>query len=423
MATETISGGEWLDRISIDASGLTFGSYLTFGGLLYENWNSQPYDSDAKKIILNFKSIEGSTIKYTEDDGENSYKAFLNILGTKTGTKFTVNFSESWADGEENSLDNITWSYKGDPRSKDDDFSYKFIDSSKKEAVDSGNVSTNSERQSTNIAFLNKDFEFQFIVSSNNVYTYDHSLQRKTLDLWTGTISKYIFKDKMENISISLSGKIVTDDVAGQTSVTAQNVLYENSDVKVSTKKFNQTVSKQEWDSIGDMGPETKSFELISANTASFSNFFLRGDNTITVKSRWGAVIDAGAGNDVVVGGAGDDILAGGAGKDSLTGGKGSDTFVFNIQDYDFRSPATVSPDIVKDFKASESDAIELNDFGTLTAFDKLADAIVANSDANVIYESSTGKLWYNFAGGEVALAGVVNFATIKGIPDAYWLE
>jgi Ca2+-binding RTX toxin-like protein len=54
------------------------------------------------------------------------------------------------------------------------------------------------------------------------------------------------------------------------------------------------------------------------------------GDDVIATK--WGAAqIYGGAGNDILVGGVGNDLLVGGAGNDDLTGGWGADVFLFSF--------------------------------------------------------------------------------------------
>ena len=145
--------------------------------------------------------------------------------------------------------------------------------------------------------------------------------------------------------------------------------------------------------------------------------------DTITITSTTGISIDAGAGNDKVIGGIGNDTITAGAGGDSLTGGKGNDTFILKKSDYDFTSAKTVLADTIADFKytASEKDTLTLDGFGDVDAYKSLALAKKAGSTANVIYESGTGKFWYN-EDGDSALVGAVLFANAKGIPDTYWI-
>ncbi|MHC8359043.1 retention module-containing protein [Pseudomonas sp. LS2P72] len=61
-----------------------------------------------------------------------------------------------------------------------------------------------------------------------------------------------------------------------------------------------------------------------------------------------------GTGTDALDGGAGNDTLLGGTGNDTLIGGLGGDTFVWKAGD--------TGSDVIKDFKASEGDRIDLRD-------------------------------------------------------------
>ncbi|MBV7552581.1 retention module-containing protein [Pseudomonas sp. PDM28] len=65
-------------------------------------------------------------------------------------------------------------------------------------------------------------------------------------------------------------------------------------------------------------------------------------------------ILLGGTGNDLLDGGDGNDILLGGKGNDTLTGGLGGDTFVWKAGD--------TGTDVIKDFKASEGDRIDLRD-------------------------------------------------------------
>ncbi|CAI8929414.1 serralysin [Pseudomonas sp. IT-P4] len=64
--------------------------------------------------------------------------------------------------------------------------------------------------------------------------------------------------------------------------------------------------------------------------------------------------LDGGKGNDILLGGTGNDTLMGGQGSDILIGGTGGDTFVWKAGD--------TGNDVIKDFKASEGDRIDLRD-------------------------------------------------------------
>ncbi|MGF6632847.1 surface adhesion protein [Pseudomonas frederiksbergensis] len=65
-------------------------------------------------------------------------------------------------------------------------------------------------------------------------------------------------------------------------------------------------------------------------------------------------ILDGGKGNDILLGGTGNDSLIGGQGNDILIGGSGADTFIWKAGD--------TGSDVIKDFKASEGDRIDLRD-------------------------------------------------------------
>ncbi|WP_430624238.1 immunoglobulin-like domain-containing protein, partial [Pseudomonas entomophila] len=99
-----------------------------------------------------------------------------------------------------------------------------------------------------------------------------------------------------------------------------------------------------------------------------------------------------GEGNDLLFGGAGNDLLIGGKGDDIMTGGTGADTFVWKAGD--------LGNDVIKDFKASEGDRLDLSDLlqgeraSTIDNFLKLT---TVNGEST-LQVSTEGKL--NAAGG-----------------------
>ena len=130
---------------------------------------------------------------------------------------------------------------------------------------------------------------------------------------------------------------------------------------------------------------------------------------------------------DTFIGGAGDDKLTGGAGADTLTGDAGRDTFVFN-------SSGTTGADTITDFRAdnnsSNGDFIELSAavFGNITnvngALSTLDFATVNSatggnvfgqsvaSSVNVVFDVTTGALFYDANGG--LLADAVQIASLQ---------
>jgi Ca2+-binding RTX toxin-like protein len=126
-------------------------------------------------------------------------------------------------------------------------------------------------------------------------------------------------------------------------------------------------------------------------------------------------------GADTLSGGAGNDLLKGGTGNDVLTGGAGADNFFF------IEAPGTANSDLITDF-ASGADRLALDDafFSGLGALGRfaLADArfyaaadATAGHDADdrIVYDSSTGALYYDADGSGAAVA--LLFATLQDHP------
>ena len=117
-------------------------------------------------------------------------------------------------------------------------------------------------------------------------------------------------------------------------------------------------------------------------------------------------------GDDFIVGGSGNDVLSGGPGFDRLSGGSGKDTFVFSSS---FASGA----DVITDYKVSD-DTIRISrklvgglPAGVLAAnrFKNTARGRVDRDD-RIIYESSTGRLFFDANGS--ASGGRVLIATLR---------
>ncbi|MDL2182669.1 LapA family giant adhesin [Pseudomonas sp. ChxA] len=103
-------------------------------------------------------------------------------------------------------------------------------------------------------------------------------------------------------------------------------------------------------------------------------------------------LLDGGKGNDILLGGTGNDTLIGGPGNDILIGGSGADTFVWKAGDF--------GNDVIKDFKASEGDRIDLKDLlkgETDSTIDNYL-KITTVEGVSTLQISSEGKL--NAAGG-----------------------
>jgi len=128
-------------------------------------------------------------------------------------------------------------------------------------------------------------------------------------------------------------------------------------------------------------------------------------------------------GNDIINGGSGNDTLVGGPGSDILNGGSGKDRFLyqsnrrFRSQDFGADTIAKFvvgQDDIVLDkttFDSLESkpgNGLVKNDFATIKG-----KASAATSSAEIVYNSSTGDLFYNANGRAPGFGGGGKFATL----------
>jgi Ca2+-binding RTX toxin-like protein len=123
-------------------------------------------------------------------------------------------------------------------------------------------------------------------------------------------------------------------------------------------------------------------------------------------------VLTGGAGVDTLIGGGGDDVLNGGLGADSLSGGAGLDYFLFDT------ALGGGNVDTISDFVVLD-DTIQLDTaiFDQIATMD--ADAFwkgTAAHDASdrIIYNSSSGALYYDPDGNLTGGAAQVQFATLK---------
>lgn len=139
-------------------------------------------------------------------------------------------------------------------------------------------------------------------------------------------------------------------------------------------------------------------------------------------------ILLGGDGNDTINGGQGRDRINGGAGDDELIGGASIDRFIFNTnQEFDSQD---IGVDQINDFNSGQD--IILLDLTTFTALDTAAGiglseddfAIVSSenealtAEAEIIYNSASGALYYNTNGTEDEFGSGAQFATLDGSPE-----
>ena len=140
-------------------------------------------------------------------------------------------------------------------------------------------------------------------------------------------------------------------------------------------------------------------------------------------------ILDGGIGNDIIQGGDGFDTLTGGQGNDWLAGGNDSDRFIFDHNSA-FNS-TEMGVDTIKDFSSAEIDKIILskatftslnstvgNGFSVAGEFAIVSsDVDAAISSAEIVYNSSTGGLFYNQNGSSAGLGSGSQFAIFEDAP------
>jgi Ca2+-binding RTX toxin-like protein len=134
-------------------------------------------------------------------------------------------------------------------------------------------------------------------------------------------------------------------------------------------------------------------------------------------------------GNDLLRGGLGHDTLVGDAGNDTLRGGQGTDKFVFKGSGQ--FSKHDLGQDVILDFTTSDNDQIVLskstfkavrshlgNGFSKSTDFAVVPNgSAIGGSSASIVYDSSSGGLYYNQNGRAAGLGSGDLFATLANKP------
>ena len=162
----------------------------------------------------------------------------------------------------------------------------------------------------------------------------------------------------------------------------------------------------------GDVADYAFATSAVSVNlTTGRANDGQGGTDTLAnIERVWGSAFA-----DTLIGGAGNDVLRGNAGNDSLEGGSGADHFIFNT------ALGTANVDRIQSYSATD-DTILLDDAiftalgspGALAAGAFKAGAAATDADDRIIYNATTGALFYDQDGNGATAA--VQFATLTSI-------
>jgi Ca2+-binding RTX toxin-like protein len=162
-----------------------------------------------------------------------------------------------------------------------------------------------------------------------------------------------------------------------------------------------------------------------SAGKDAFKGF--AGDDTMT-GGKGNDILRGGVGKDVLNGGDGNDRLVGEAGQDILTGGGGNDIFELNSKKgfdiiTDFTNSRTTDPTTTND------DIIRIDGAvftlttakGSVLSASEFAIGQATTTDQHIIYNETSGKLFYDADGSgtashavQIALIGTVNHTALS---------
>jgi Ca2+-binding RTX toxin-like protein len=216
---------------------------------------------------------------------------------------------------------------------------------------------------------------------------------------------------RAENGADSLTGEISRFDDEGMTFVaTSRGVTFDVRDLVSGVARGDQ---------FGVVTLGTKEADNLKAVLSDKAYYFNAGmgDDRVTGGSKSDFLV-GGAGSDALNGRAGSDKFIAGAGNDVLTGGTGDDAFIFNAP-----LGASTNVDLIRDFRASD-DTIQLDDavftglaVGALTAGAFAFSTAAAEADDRVIYDQSSGNLFFDATGGtrddQVLFATLTNKASV----------
>jgi len=162
----------------------------------------------------------------------------------------------------------------------------------------------------------------------------------------------------------------------------------------------------------------------INANGHSISLALAGGANgwTLTNSSATGVSLIGSSHNDTINGGSGNDTITGGNGNDTLFGGAGSDKFVFNV------IPSATNHDTITDF-VHGLDILQLsktifNHIFTWASneFYSAPGAVAGHSSTDrIVYNSTTGNLYYDADGNGAGLAVLVALIGTITHPTLDW--
>lgn len=211
----------------------------------------------------------------------------------------------------------------------------------------------------------------------------------------------------------ALAFKTAPDFEAARSNVYALTVIASDGD-QSSTQALSVTVTNAVGNTVAGTGQNDKVSlkKGIAGKAATNEEDAIKGKNG-------NDKLNAAGGNDTVKAGAGNDTIIGGRGLDVVRGNDGKDAFVFNAA----LGPANI--DTIADFK-HDTDRLQLSKaiFAKIGAtldptefFAKKGAVKAHDRDDRIIYDTKSGKLFYDDDGGKKGGHEAVLFATLSSKP------
>ncbi|MBR0555865.1 S8 family serine peptidase [Ciceribacter sp. L1K23] len=247
------------------------------------------------------------------------------------------------------------------------------------------------------------DWKVKIVDSSSGDILTVSDLKLRTYGSASSTNDRYVFTNEYSDYDgVGGHSRTITDtnggtDTINAAAVTSASLIDLNSGSQ--SKIDGVTVIFRGMDrGIGGDGGDR-----LYGNSGSNSLYGMRGNDTLNGRG----------GNDSLNGHRGNDNLYGGSGNDKLSGGSGNDSFYFNTKLNSSTNVDTISDFSVVDDRIVLENSIftKLTKTGTLfsSAFVANTSGFATDSKDRIIYETDTGKLYYdsngNASGGRVLFA------------------
>jgi Ca2+-binding RTX toxin-like protein len=215
--------------------------------------------------------------------------------------------------------------------------------------------------------------------------------------IFGGANSDLLIGDSMNNYFQGGDGDDLLDGLGGRDAVDYSD---KSSSVRVTLSEERATTVR-----VGGLDEDRiRNFEDVIGGSA---GDILTGDTLSNY-------LEGGAGRDTISGSGGADHLAGGVGHDVLRGGQGADFFYF------FVTPADADSDRIKDFgvghdKILLEHTVFLEIGKSLRKSEFRLGAVAQDSDDHLIYDRSSGKLYYDADGDGANVQNLI--AIVSGAP------